>query len=293
MSRIGVFLEMIKFSHTLFALPFAAAAVCLAAHRDGGLRLLDAVGVLLCMVFARTAAMAANRWADRDVDALNPRTAERAIPAGRLSAGFVLTSGLISAALFVASTGLFWLSSRNLYPLALSGPVLLFLAGYSYCKRWTMFSHFWLGAALGFAPIAAWLALRGQLEAPPVLLGAAVLFWVAGFDVLYACQDEAVDRTLGLHSIPAKLGFRGAATVARLAHLGMFLCLVAFGWWTPELGPAFWTVLAVAAALLIWEHRLVRADDLSRVNIAFFNVNIVVSLMTAAAVFVDVLRLHF
>lgn len=275
--QIGVILEMIKFSHTIFALPFALLAAAIASRREGEWRWLDLVGILLCMVFARSAAMAFNRWADRKLDAANPRTAMRAIPAGLLSANQVMAFVVVNAIGFIASTLIFWKSSNNLWPIALSVPFLAVLLGYSYAKRFTAFAHVWLATALALAPIGAWLAIRGELELPPVLLSLAVIGWVTGFDILYACQDIDVDRKLKLHSIPAWLGFDGAMNVARLAHAAMLSSLAALGWFTPELNRFYWIGLAGVVILLGVEHWLVRGRDLARINIAFFNVNGVIS----------------
>lgn len=275
--RIGVFLEMIKFSHTIFALPFALLAAALASSREGGWRLLDLLGVVLCMVFARTAAMGFNRWADRDLDAQNPRTKIRAIPAGLLTPGFVLGTVILCSVGFVFSTSIFWFASGNPWPMILAVPVLLFLFGYSYTKRFTSLAHVWLGTALALAPVAAWIAIRGNVELPPILLGLAVIGWVTGFDIIYACQDLDVDRQLGLRSIPARLGFERAMNVARLSHLLMMAALVGLGWVTPELNLFYWIGLVLVGGLLIYEHWLVRGRDLLKINVAFLQVNGVIS----------------
>jgi 4-hydroxybenzoate polyprenyltransferase len=275
--RLATFLESIKFSHTIFALPFALLSGLLASVRDGGIRVVDVVGILLCMVFARTAAMGFNRWADRDIDAKNPRTAIRAIPAGELSSSFVAAVVFVSSVGFVLSTLLFWWGDGNTWPIILSLPVLLFLLGYSYAKRFTPFAHVWLGLALAMSPVAAWIAIRGNVEISPLLLAAAVALWVTGFDIIYACQDISVDRSLGLRSIPAWLGMDGAMWVARGCHLAMVGVLVAFVRATPELARFFPLGIAAVAGLLLYEHWLVRGRDLSRINLAFLNVNGVIS----------------
>jgi 4-hydroxybenzoate polyprenyltransferase len=273
-------LELIRFSHVLFALPFALTSAVL-AWKLSGFHLLQLVGILLCMVFARSAAMAFNRLADRGFDALNPRTAMRHLPAGRLSIGAVWLFTLLCAAGFIASTTIF-LVFYNTYPLYLSVPVLLFLCAYSYTKRFTSLSHLWLGASLGLSPLAAWIAIRGIVGAAdlaaPLVLGGAVLCWVAGFDIFYACQDVDFDRRARLHSIPAKLGVRAALRVALLWHLLMLGLLVVLYWAAaPSLGAIYLAGVAAVALLLIYEHWLVRPDDLSRVNRAFFQVNGVIS----------------
>jgi 4-hydroxybenzoate polyprenyltransferase len=275
-------LEMIRFSHTVFALPFALTGAALAWKRAGGFHGLQLAGILLCMVFARSAAMAFNRLADRRFDALNPRTAGRHLPAGRLSVGAVWLFTLACAAGFVLSTLVFLVAFANPWPMYLSLPVLLFVCAYSYTKRFTALSHFWLGASLLLAPVAAWIAIRGWPGwaelAVPLVLGGAVLFWVAGFDILYACQDVDFDRRARLHSVPAALGVRASLRVALLCHLVMLGLLVALYWAaTPDLGAVYLAGVAGVALLLAYEHWLVRPDDLSRVNQAFFQVNGVIS----------------
>jgi 4-hydroxybenzoate polyprenyltransferase len=287
-ARVRVYLEMIRFSHTLFALPFAAIALMLAVKRLGELRPWDVVGVLACMVFARSAAMSFNRWADRDVDARNPRTAGRHIPAGVLSANQVGFFTLLCSLLFIASTGFFRLSSGNWLPLAFSIPMLLFLFGYSYAKRFTSLSHLWLGVALAASPVAVWVAtLPPGSWTPYFLLAGVVALWVAGFDVIYACQDFAVDRSLGLFSIPAKLGIDGSLWVARFLHFLMLVALALFGLATPELGRWFWVGFGVVAVLLVVEHRLARTQDLAKINLAFFQMNAAIGLALLAVVGLD------
>ncbi len=276
-ARLRDYLELVRFSHTLFALPFALLGAAMAARGpdDWRGRPRDWLGILLCMAMARSAAMAFNRLVDRRIDAANPRTATRHLPSGRLSVGSVAVFTVVCSALFIASTLLFL---PNRWPLFLSVPVLLWLLGYSFAKRFTSLAHFWLGAALMLSPIAAWIALRGDIAWPPVLLGLAVLFWVAGFDIIYACQDYAFDRDAGLRSIPAKLGIVGALRLAAASHALMVLALVTLGLAdSPPLGPIYFTAIVLVAVLLIYEHALVRPDDLTRVNVAFFQVNVIIS----------------
>jgi 4-hydroxybenzoate polyprenyltransferase len=276
------FLGLIRFSHTVFALPFALLAAAL-AWRETPFRLQDGIGILFCMVFARSAAMAFNRLVDREIDAANPRTATRHLPAGLLSIAAVRTFTLLCSAGFIASTLLFW---PNPWPLLLSGPVLLFLLGYSYAKRFTSWCHYWLAAALMLSPIAAWIAITGSLDWPPVLLAAVVFFWVGGFDVLYACQDVDFDRNRGLFSLPACLGVRNALRWAAASHALAAVCL--FGLWLAAgLGPVFLVGVIGVTLLLVYEHWLVRPDDLSRVNAAFFHVNAVISLGLLAVGLLD------
>ena len=278
LKRIRMILEMIRFSHTVFALPFALVSALLAWQRQE-FRVLDLVGVILCMVFARSAAMAFNRIADRHYDAANPRTAQRHLPKGQLSLVAVGGFTAVCAASFVASTFLFWLSG-NPWPAYLSIPVLIFIGGYSYTKRFTLLCHFWLGASLFLAPVAAWIAIRGMADLQiPICLGLAVLFWVAGFDILYACQDVDFDRKTGLTSVPARLGIPVSLRVAALCHVAMIGFLVALYWLAaPSLGVIYLLGVGAVMILLAYEHWLVRPDDLSRVNQAFLNVNGVISL---------------
>jgi 4-hydroxybenzoate polyprenyltransferase len=274
LKRVRTLLEMIRFSHTLFALPFALLSTALAWQG----RWLDLAGILLCMAFARSAAMAFNRLADRHLDAANPRTAGRHLPSGQVSAAGAWLFTAACSAGFVASTLIFWLSSGNRWPLYLSVPVLLFACAYSFTKRFTALSHFWLGASLLLAPVAAWIAIRGLHDlTEPVVLGLAVLFWVAGFDIIYACQDVDFDRSADLFSVPARLGVRAALRIALACHVVMIGLLVALWRVSPALGAIYLAGVAAVALLIAYEHWLVRPDDLSRVNRAFFQVNGVVS----------------
>jgi len=274
-------LELIRFSHTLFALPFALTSAAMAWKKPPGFSWLQLLGILLCMVFARSAAMAFNRLADRRFDAANPRTSGRHLPAGRLSVAVVWLFTIVCALGFIASTLLF-LSFDNPWPLYLSVPVLLFLCAYSLTKRFTALSHFWLGTSLLLAPLAAWIAIRGlddwtELRVP-LVLGGAVLFWVAGFDILYACQDADFDRQAGLRSVPAALGVVASLRVAAACHAMMLGLLVLLYWVAyPDLGMIYLTGVTAVAGLLIYEHSLVRPDDLTRVNLAFFHVNGIIS----------------
>lgn len=290
-ATIRHFLSLIRFSHTVFALPFALLAAAMAWHLRAletsaagrfAWRPIELLGILLAMVFARSVAMAFNRLADRRFDAVNPRTAGRHLPAGVLSVGQVRGFAVLCAVGFTASTLLFL---PNWLPLALSLPVLAWLCGYSYAKRFTSLAHLWLGAALAASPVAAWIALRGQRVwehpfdlLPAVVLGGAVLTWVAGFDVIYACQDVEEDRRQGLHSLPARLGVAQALRLAATLHFATIVFLACLPLAFPPLGRVYLAGTALAAALLVIEHRLVQADDLARVNAAFFNVNAVISL---------------
>ena len=281
LGRVRQLLEMIRFSHTLFALPFALLAAAMAwaanAHGDPPIRFRwqDLAGILLCMVFARSAAMAFNRLADRRLDALNPRTAGRHLPTGTIRAASVVLFTVVCSLGFVAATLLFL---PNRVPLYASVPVLLFLFAYSYTKRFTVLSHFWLGAALMLAPLAAWAALRPEFAWGPPILGCAVMLWVAGFDMIYACQDVAFDVKMRLFSAPARFGVTGALRLAALCHLGMVLLLFALPLVYDGFGWIYHAGVAAIAGLLLYEHALVRPDNLTRVNRAFFHVNAVVSI---------------
>jgi 4-hydroxybenzoate polyprenyltransferase len=261
-------LSLVKFSHSIFALPFALAGAWLAAA--GVPRLATLGWIVLCSVAARTAAMGFNRLVDRHLDAANPRTAARELPRGALSPTAVLLLVLAASTVFVA--GAFQLGP---VPGWLAPPVLGVLLGYSYVKRFSALAHFVLGLALALAPLGAWVAVRGAIEGPmaPVLwLALAVWTWVAGFDLIYACQDADFDRAAGLHSVPARLGVRRALTLSRMLHVATVGALVGVGV-SAQLGAVYFGATALVAGLLVYEQRLVRADDLSRVNLAFFTVN--------------------
>lgn len=283
-------LEMIRFSHTIFALPFALLSALL-AWQDEPFREMDLVGILLCMVFARSFAMAFNRLVDAKIDGKNPRTATRHLPAGKLSATVVWLFLLANALAFLGSTAIFYLREpSNPWPLILALPVLVFVAGYSLAKRFTALAHVWLGVALMLAPIAAWIAVRGLIElAVPIVLGSAVLFWVTGFDILYACQDADFDAKEGLHSIPARYGVRRSLRIAAVCHAVMFGKLVLLAFASAHLGTIYLIGLIPIGILLIYEHSLVKPDDLNRVNRAFFQVNGIISMGLLLLVLLQVL----
>ena len=274
-------LEMIKWEHSIFALPFALSAAVLAANGWPTLRTL--LLIVLCMVSARSAAMAFNRYADAELDAANPRTAIRAIPAGQLSKGFVLAFTLLAAAVFVGSAALLNRLTLELAPLA-----LLVVLAYSYMKRLTRWSHLVLGLALGIAPSAAWIAVRGSLDPRIILLTGIVLLWVGGFDVLYACQDFAHDRSVGLRSIPVAFGLENAFWIARAMHLAVAILLFVFAH-IFGLGTIALVGMGLVVLLLAYEHSLISPTDLRRMNAAFFTLNGVISavffLFVAADVF--------
>ena len=298
-NTISHLFALIRFSHTIFALPFALLAAVMAwryetpiwtqqdtlpqwagAPPEFSWQVL--LGILLCMVSARSTAMAFNRLADRNIDARNPRTAQRHLPAGILSVGQVTVFALACGFAFVASTLLFL---PNRLPLYLSVPVLAFLCGYSYTKRFTSLAHFWLGTALALSPVAAWIAIRGEAVLatpwdllPPLVLGGAIAFWVAGFDIIYACQDFEFDRQAMLSSVPTRLGLAGALRLAAACHAVTVVLLAVLPLVYPPLGGLYWAAVVAVAGLLVYEHALVQPDDLERVNTAFYYVNGVISL---------------
>ncbi len=284
--------EMVKLSHTIFAMPFALMATFLAGrHIEGrGVPHLGQFGlILICMVAARSAAMTFNRIVDAQIDARNPRTAQRPLPAGRMTlvAAWIMFA-LACVTFGVGSVG-FHLFFANIWPILLSGPVLLFLCGYSLTKRFTRFSHYYLGAALGLSPLAAWVAIHPASIGPATgLLVLAVTCWVAGFDIIYACQDIEVDRREGLHSLPSRIGPAKALWLARGSHVVSVACLAGLGV-VADLGSVYAVGVVLAAVLLIVENGLVRVGDYSKVNMAFFTVNGVVSVVLAATAIADVL----
>src|SRR5688572_7618144 len=270
--NIRTTLEMIKIEHTLFALPFALLGAVLAA--SGIPSAWQIVWISAAMVGVRSTAMAFNRIADKDYDARNPRTKMRAIPAGILSTGFVWGFIIISAAVFFLAAAMLNRLTLLLSPYALASIVL-----YSYTKRWTLLSHLVLGWCLAIAPTGAWIAVRGAIDSPiPLLLSLVVMLWTAGFDVLYACQDFEFDRREGLYSIPARFGIARSLWISRTLHAGAFAALVALYFLT-NLGAIALLGVIATGALLIYQHTLVRADDLSRLNAAFFTTNAFVSVI--------------
>lgn len=301
MARIATLLENVKFAHTVFALPFALMAVFLAQSADitrrgdgpwiarlphAGVFLL----VLLAMVAARSAAMTANRILDRRLDAANPRTAGRPMVTGRLSARAAWAFLLVMVVVFAAACVGFWAAFENPWPAILAGPAIAVLCLYPLAKRFTSLSHFWLGLAIGLGPIGAWLAVSpATLGWEALALGAAVLLWTAGFDIIYACQDVAVDRRDGLFAIPARMGVPAALWISRGCHAATAALLIAVGQLDPRLGWLYAVGVALTVVLLATEQSLVRPGDLSKVNVAFFTVNGAVSVTLAALAIVDVL----
>lgn len=271
------YLKLVKFSHTIFALPFAMVGFFLAVLDHGNLELKTLGLVLLCMVLARNAAMSFNRWADRKIDAENPRTAKRELPSGIMKANSVLVFAVVNSLMFIATS--FFINTICFY---LSPVALLVVLGYSYAKRFTSLAHFILGIGLSLAPVGAYLAVTGHFAIIPVLFGVVVLTWVAGFDIIYALQDEGVDVKLGLHSIPSHLGSKGALKLSLFVHvvcvmcllIATYLCMVKY----EQLRFLFAIGTSLFLILIFYQHRLVKHDDLSKIDMAFFKTNGLASL---------------
>ncbi len=294
LGRISIFLDLIKFAHSVFALPFALVATFMASRAIGetwpGFKRLAII--LVCMVAARTYAMTVNRLVDRKFDALNPRAAKRPSVTGLISGPFMVITIALCVAGFVAATYLFYMAFGNIWPPVLAMPVLLWLGFYSYTKRFTWLCHVVLGISLGLAPVCAWIAIappsQPVITLPIILLGLAVVCWVAGFDVLYAMQDEDIDRKYRLNSIPARFGRRRALWISRAMHAATIILLAGLGI-TGGFGVAYWVGYAAAVALLIIEQSLVKENDISKINIAFMTVNGTVGLVFGALAILDVL----
>jgi 4-hydroxybenzoate polyprenyltransferase len=282
LAAVATFGRMVKFSHTVFALPFALAAAAIAA-RDHGLPAWRLVAILLAMVGARTAAMGFNRIVDRHIDAANPRTAGRELPTGRVSLAAAWTMTVASALLFVAAAA--WLGPLCL---ALSPVALALLFGYSYTKRFTWLCHLFLGLAIAAGPGGAWIAVAGDVSPPALWLMAAVATWIGGFDILYALSDRDFDRAHGLHSIPARFGVRGALVLSAGLHALTVAALCGLAR-SAGLGPVYWVGIVGITAILLWEHAIVRPGDLSRLDMAFFNLNGYVSVAFLVATGLDLL----
>lgn len=270
------YLGLVRFSHTLFAMPFALASMIWAAEGLPSLRVF--LLVVLAMVSCRNAAMAFNRLADADLDGENPRTARRHLPAGILSRRQVGVFLILNAAAFVAVTAFI-----NTLAFALSLPALIAVCGYSLTKRFTSYSHFFLGLAIGISPVGAWIAVRGEFSWEPVLLGLALLLWIAGFDIIYATQDHAFDRKRGLHSMAVRLGVSGSLRLSKALHAAMFLVLAALGW-KGGLGLPFHISLGLVALLLLYVHLFRRSASLDALNQDFFLANIAVSVCVMAGI---------
>lgn len=283
MRKLRIILEMIKFEHTVFALPFAVMSAFIAA--DGFPPLPKLGWILVAMVGARSCAMAFNRLADAEIDSKNPRTAMRAIPAGLITKSAVWIFTIVSAGLLVVAA---W--RLNPLAFALSPVALIVVMGYSYTKRFTAFSHFWLGLALSISPVGAWIAIHGSFALPPIILCLVVLLWTAGFDIIYACQDVNFDRKHGLRSIPAKIGIRWALWLSSTLHVIAVLLLLAIPFLV-ELGLFYYIGVGIVVLIFIYEHAIVKPTDLSRVNLAFFTLNGMISLVLMALSIADILLL--
>lgn len=270
------YLGLVRFSHTLFAMPFALASMIWAAQGLPSLRIF--LLIVLCMVTCRNAAMAFNRLADADIDGENPRTARRHIPAGILTRAQVLGFLILNAAAFVAAT---WFINRLAF--LLSVPALIAVCGYSLTKRFTSLSHFFLGLAIGISPVGAWIAVRGGFSWQPLLLCVALMLWIAGFDIIYATQDHEFDRKTGLNSMVVKLGVPGALALSKATHLAMWAVLAGLGWYG-GLGIAFAAAMAVVAGLLLYLHLFRRSASLDTLNQDFFLANIAVSVCVMAGI---------
>ena len=276
----------IKISHSVFALPWALLATFLAA--DGWPRIGQIVLIILCMVTARTVAMASNRLLDAELDAKNPRTARRAIPSGALSRGFVTATLTLCAIAFVASTAGFGTMYDNWLPLMLSIPVLGFISAYPLLKRFSQLCHYYLGVALALAPVCAWIAIAGTLALAPVLMFITVLFWTAGFDIIYACQDYDSDLETGVVSVPSRFGIPRALWISRATHGLCLGAMILLGILTPQLHGLYFAGVVCAAILLIVEHAIVKPGDLSKVGVAFFTVNGIISVAIGTLGILDV-----
>ncbi|HET6246218.1 MAG TPA: 4-hydroxybenzoate octaprenyltransferase [Tepidisphaeraceae bacterium] len=292
-SKLAIFAGDIKIAHTVFALPFALLSTFLAAKNfdpHGWPAPLKLALILVCMITARTVAMAVNRLLDAKLDAVNPRTTRRAIPSGALSSAFYAIAVALCVFTFIASTAGFWIIYRNPWPLIFSVPVLAFLSAYPLLKRFSRLCHYYLGMALALAPVCAWIAIRGSIAAPPLWMAAAVVCWTAGFDIIYACQDYASDVASGIFSVPSKFGVGPALWISRATHLIAAGMLVMVGFSTPFLGMPYFVGVAVAILLLVIEQSLVHPNDLSKAGLAFFTVNGIISVLLGTLGIIDVLR---
>lgn len=283
MGRLRLVLETVRFEHTIFALPFAYLGMVLAA--GGWPAWGQFIWITIAMASARTLAMAVNRLADRAIDARNPRTAQRPLPTGQINSGAVLALALASFLLFEIAA---W--QLNRFVLILSPLALAFLIGYHYTKRFTWLSHLILGFTDGIAVAGGWAAVRGRLDPPALLLWLAVTFWIGGFDLIYACQDVEFDRREGLHSVPARFGIAATLRWARIFHALTVIFFVMVGWQMALVWP-YWLGIVIVAGLLVYEHSLVKPSDLSRVDVAFFNVNGYISIITFVATLAAVLAM--
>ena len=292
--RIVLVARDIKLSHSIFALPFALLGTFIAAayaHRRPSF--IELLLIIICMFFARTVAMTVNRWADRFIDIANPRTAVRAIPSGELSDRSMLTAAIVCAFSFIAASSGFWAFRGNAWPMVLSPLVLAWLCLYSFTKRFTWLCHLFLGGALATSPLAAGLAIEPSSlsHVGLYLLAASVVAWVAGFDIIYALQDVEIDRKLGLFSMPSRLGISNALWISRALHLFSFMCMIVLWRQSSNLGIGFALGLVIVAALLMLEHLLIHLSAKKHLNMAFFTVNGIISLLLGTLGIIDILRL--
>ncbi|HEV2293308.1 MAG TPA: UbiA-like polyprenyltransferase [Tepidisphaeraceae bacterium] len=287
--KCRTFAADIKFSHTVFAMPWAILAAVMAWEIVRGPLAGKLALVVVCMVAARTVAMVSNRLLDAGIDAKNPRTALRAVPSGKLSRSFMAAVLCLCSVVFIVATAAFWLVYGNHWPLVLSAPVLLFVSAYPLLKRFTRLCHYYLGAALALAPVCAWVAIAGSMTWPPIIMALAVLTWTAGFDIIYACQDYDCDVRDGISSVPAKMGIARALWVSRLTHVACVALLITLGVLSEQLGALYFVGVACAGLLLVVEHAIVKPHDLSKVGLAFFTINGIVSLLLGTMGVVDVL----
>jgi 4-hydroxybenzoate polyprenyltransferase len=289
--RLRVFADDIKIHHTVFALPWAILSAAIAGRAFPGSLTAGKIGlILVCMVTARTVAMAANRIIDSELDARNPRTARRALPSGSLSRRFVVAILMICCCGFIAATAGFEILYRNIWPLLLSLPVLAYLCGYPFMKRFTRLCHYYLGVALALAPVCAWVAVVGRVDWPPLVMFIIVASWTAGFDIIYACQDFSSDLECGVYSVPAKIGIAKALRVSRLTHFIAAAMLIVLGFVVPQFGLLYFIGAGTAIVLLIVEQSLVKPNDLSKVNLSFFTINGIISLLVATLGIIDLTR---
>ena len=284
LKKILEFGHMVRFSHSLFAMPFAIGSMWVAANGFRGMSAAEAVKIVAlivgCMVTARNSAMSFNRIADADIDAKNPRTAKRHLPAGRLSKASVVAFLVVNGILFVAFAAL-------LQPLAglLALPVWLLLLSYSYWKRFSWLCHWFLGFAIGMSPLGAWIAIRGEFAVFPIFLLVILMLWMGGFDIIYATQDEEIDRAMGLHSVPARFGRKRALQIAFWSHIAMLVLCVAFGvFWS--MGAPWWVVTGLMAAAVLYIHLFRKSDDLDAMNRDFFLANVAISVLVMAGLIV-------
>jgi len=289
--RLKIFAGDIKIHHTVFAMPWAILAAALAGKKyPGSLTTGKIALIIICMVMARTVAMAANRLLDAQLDARNPRTARRALPSGSLSRDFMATILAICCAAFMLAAAAFQIAWHNPWPLILSAPVLIYLCGYPLMKRFTRFCHYYLGVALALAPVCAWIAIAGRLDWSPLIIFGIVAAWTAGFDIIYACQDYASDIECGVYSVPAKIGIARALWVSRATHALAAALLISLGLLVPQFGLLYFIGAGLGVVLLIIEQSLVKPNDLSKVNLSFFTINGIISVLIGTLSVIDLLR---